>query len=1118
MNERSTHRMQHVLHACMGFILPLFLFFPHPLTAQTQRTITGTILDGRTNSPMGDVSVLVKGLKTGVTTGSNGAFAIRAKQGDILVFSYAGYETHEEPVQALSVVNYTLRESNAKLDEVVVIGYGTVRRKDLTGAVASVSGKQIAAVPVTNAAQALAGKIPGVNVTSQDGRPDASVSIRVRGGGSISQSNEPLYIVDGFPVGSINDIPPNQIESIDVLKDASSTAIYGARGANGVIIVTTKSGKNGKLTISYDNFVQYNQPTKYLETMSAYDYVAYNWQYARAISAGYANAWEWLWGIGSYAAQYNNTAGIDHYKSVQAVNYSKEAYGPSWSHNHNLSIGNGNGKTRYLLSGSYADNEGMKINSWFKRANASFKLEQKISDRLTFSFDTRFTDIERMGNEGTSNGKGSILSSSYQFRPIATRDVLGELNDTKNTQLGLYDLVLQDQYNPVELIKDYFPLAKERSVRSNAALSWTIIKGLTARSEFGLNLFANRNKTWSGATYNNYLDAAGNKTFAGNASVVSSEGWSMRWVNSLTYQVNGLGKDHTLNFVAGQEVNNSGSESTSMSGSRYPVSFTRERAFGTMDQYYRDSTRNTYYSLGSTVGSPNRLNSYFGRLNYSLFDKYLFTATMRTDGSSRFSPSHRWAYFPAAALAWRLSDESFLKNVRWVDNLKVRLSYGSVGNDGISANQWKTQWSSTGLTRYSIAEAQQNTYVPQSTIANPNLKWETTITRNLGFDFTLFDKRLYGTVDVYRNNTKDLLMLTSISAISGFTATYQNIGGTSNRGIEFSLGSDVVRGKDFNLSANFNINFNRGRIDALAPGVNGLYKSNWGSTGTQPNTGDYILQVGKPVGQVRGYTYDGWYTTADFTYNNGIYTLNKGVADISSGILGTVYGTTANKPGGQVAYPGVIKFKDLNGDGVVNEKDVSIIGDMTPKNTGGLSLNASYKALDFAANFNWSYGNQVYNANYLAAFYGSKEDGLYKNKLNYLSSSYRIYDIQNGQLTFVTDPQALNKLNANATTFLPFHENPVVSTLGIQNGSFLRLNTVTLGYNLPTGLVHKARMTRLRVFASIFNALTLTNYRGLDPEVNTNTAQGNAQYPTIGLDWGAYPRARSFTAGVNVEF
>jgi TonB-linked SusC/RagA family outer membrane protein len=1016
-----------------------------------------------------------------------------------------------------TVINFTLEVSTSKLDEVVVIGYGTSKRKDLTGAVSSVSGKELAAVPVANAAQALQGKLAGVNVTTQDGRPGASVSIRVRGGGSVSQSNEPLYIVDGFPVSSISDVPANQIQSIDVLKDASSTAIYGARGANGVIILTTKNGRAGKLTINYDSYLQFNEPTKYLGTLSAYDYIAYNWAYAKSVTNAYAKAWEDLWAIGGSAATFGNTQGIDHYKNVDAANYSKQTYGSSFSHNHNLSVSNGNASTKYILSGSYLDDDGMKLNSSFKRINASFKLNQRISNKLNFSFDTRFTNMELTGDEPTTNATGSILSSAYRFRPIATKDVLGQLDDRINTQLGLYDLVLQDQYNPVARIKDYLPVAKQRSLRSNASLTWNIIRGLTARSELGYNIFWNKSKSWSGSLYNNYLDVNGAPTYAGNASIATSEGWGLRWVNTLNYQVPISNDKHSLSAIVGQEVNNSYSESTSMFGNKYPVGFSAERAFALMNQYLASTTTvNSGFSSG--VGTPNRLTSYFGRLNYSFLDKYLLTGTFRADGSSRFSPTNRWGYFPAGAIAWRVSQEDFLKEVKWINNLKLRLSYGEVGNDGISANLWKTQWSSDGLTRYSINEVQQSSYSPASTIANPNLKWETTTTTNIGLDFSLFENRLSGSIEVYKNKTKDLLLLTSISAISGFSSTYDNIGSTSNRGIELSLGADIIKTKDFTLNANFNISFNKGRVDELAPGVNGLYKTGWASTTMSPSNGDYILQVGKPVGQVRGYTYLGWYTVDDFNYANGIYTLKTGVPDIGPGILGNVFGTNANKPGTQVAYPGVIKLKDVNGDGIVDNNDVGIIGDMTPKNIGGMSINSTYKGLDFSLNFNWSYGNKIYDANYLGGFYGSKEDGLYRNRFDYLSTAFKIYDIQNGQLVSVTDPTALKALNANATTILPYHETAVVSSLGIQDGSYLRLNTVTLGYSLPGKIIQKAGMNRLRVYASIYNALTFTKYPGLDPEVNTNTGQGGAQYPTIGLDWGTYPRARSFTFGLNVEF
>lgn len=1102
-------------------VVLMLLFVLTSLAVQAKnKTISGKVTDNK-NEPLIGVAVTATGTTIGTITDVSGAYSISVPEGQAtLQYSYLGFITVTEDIGGRTEINIVMEEDVKKLEEIVVVGYGVMKKRDLTGAVASLKQDQIAAIPVSNVAQALQGRLAGVNVISQDGRPDASISIRVRGGGSVSQSNDPLFIVDGFPVSSISNIPGSQIESIDVLKDASSTAIYGARGANGVIIITTKSGKSGKIKVSYDGFGKFNVPTKYLPTMNAYDYIAYNWAYASAISDSYANGWEMLWGIGRHASAYNNTEGIDHYKNVGAKNYSKEAYGSSFSQNHSLNISGGNDNTKFLIGVNQTDEDGMKVNSWYKRTNATFKIDQKLSNRLSISLDTRYVNVSRVGNEGTTNGQGSILSSSYWFRPIATADVLGELNDSKNTAIGLYDNYLQDLFNPVSRIKDFTPKTKERSLVANTGLNWKIGAGFNFRSELGLSAYWNKTNTWSGAIFNNYYNAAGEKTYGGNASIASSEGWSARWVNTLNYEVQGLGKNHNLTILAGQEISDSGSESITINGSYYPVSFDAERAFAMMNQYRTSTGTTNYFSYSSNVGTPSRMQSYFGRVNYSLLDKYLFTATYRADGSSRFAPTHRWGYFPAAAFGWRLSEEGFVKNnLVWVDNLKLRVSYGSVGNDGISANLWKMNWQSDGLVGWSINESQQPSYSPASTtIANPDLMWETTITRNLGLDFGFFKNKIYGSAEVYWNSTNDLLMLTNVPTISGFTSTYDNVGSTSNKGLEISVGTDIVRSKDFNLSANLNVNVNKGKIESLAEGVNGLYRSQWGSSMTQPNTGDYVLKEGEPVGLVRGYVYDGWYTVDDFTFANGKYTLKEGIPDIGAGIIGTVYGTTALKPAGQVAYPGVMKLKDTSGDGVVNESDVDIIGNTNPKHTGGLNIQGNFKNLDFQMGFNWSYGNKLYNANYLASFYGSKEDGLFRNRLNYLSSSYKIYDIQNGQIASVTDPTALSQLNANATTFLPYHENPVVSTLGIQDGSYLRLNTITMGYTLPQSLLRVLKISKIRLYGTIYNAYTWTNYPGLDPEVSTNTNQGNAQYPTTGLDWGAYPRARSFVFGLNVEF
>lgn len=1070
------------------------------------------------------VNIIEKGTTNGVVTDSNGEYKMNVSEGATLVFSSVGYAPMEMAVGSQTTINVSLTLDVAQLQEIVVIGYGTSTRRNLTGSVASVSSEEINRAPVSDVSQALKGKMAGVNVTTQDGRPGAAVSIRVRGAGSISQSNEPLYIVDGFPVSSISDIPGGQIESIDVLKDASSTAIYGARGANGVIIITTKSGREGVLKVTYDNYLQWNTPPKYFDTMDASTYIKHNWAYAAAISDGYASAWEQLWGVGRFAAANNNTSGnggLDHYNNVASTNFSKEVYGSSFSQNHNLSLSNGTDKTKYMLAVNYVDDNGMKINSSYERLFANFKVDQKLGKKVEFSFNTRYSNVENIGNEGTGTSGGSLLSTSYWFRPIATEDVLGELSPIINTQLGDYDNILQDVYNPYNRINDYDDTNVTRSLVTNTALTWTILDGLIARSDLGVGSTWGRRKIWSGAVYNNYLTDDGTVTNAGNATIRASEGWNLRWVNTLNYDVKGLSDNQKLSFLGGFEMLNSGSQWTEVWGNRYPASFDQDRAFANMDQYERsESVINGGFS--SNTATPSRLLSYFGRVNYSLNDKYLFNATFRADGSSRFAPTNRWGYFPAASFAWRMSQESFMNNVSWVSDLKMRVAYGTVGSDRIGSDLWKGSWLSGGLTRYSINEQQQVSYETPETIANPNLKWETTTTRGIGLDFALFkNDRLSGTIDVYKNTVSDLLVKTPVAAISGFSYTYDNIGSTSNQGVELTLRSEIIQTGDFKLRAGMNINFNKGNVDKLDEGINGLYQSNWAGVYTTPRE-DYVLMEGQPVGLVRGWIYDGWYTTDDFDYANGVYTIKSDVVDIGQGVISNIYGTIGHKPGSQTAYPGVPKFKDISGpdgspDGIVDQYDITVIGNMNPKNTGGFYIGGNFKSFDFSLDFNWSYGNQIYNASHLQAYQGGKEAGLYRNRYSELGGHYKIFDIVNGVMTNITDPAALDALNTNATTYLPYGENSINSTFGIEDGSYLRLNTVTIGYSLPESAISKVGIKRLRVYGSIFNAMTITGYSGLDPEVNTNPS-ANSTYPTPGLDYGAYPRPRSYTLGLNLQF
>lgn len=1080
------------------------------LASFAQQKVSGHVTDA-TGEPLIGVSVTIKGTSTGTVTDFEGNYTLPSVTSSTQIqFSYIGYLTKNITVGNKSTIDVTMEEDNAALDEVVVIGYQTVRRRDLTGSVASVSGKTIASAPVADLSQALQGKLAGVNIVSQDGRPDATISIRVRGGGSISQSNEPLILIDGI-AGSMSDIPADQVESIDVLKDASSTAIYGARGANGVILVTTKGAKEGRVSVSYNGYAKFNTPTKYLEALSPYDYLAYTWAVADAFNPAYANEISKLFGL--------ENGGIEQYKNVSQYDVQKDVYGNSFSHNHDVTISGGTDKTKVLFSFNYMDEEGLKVNSYKKRANVSLKFNQKIAKNLDFALDARYVDVESMSNEGTTSGQGSILSFAYRFRPIATSDIKGDLSALREGNIENFGRqTLWDLYSPYERVKDYEPLSLRQHLRGTASLNWGIIKGLTYHTDFTLGRGWSQTKNWSGAIYNQgYTSDDGEKLFAGDAQYSQAKSWNLRWTNTLNYQFD-ITKGHNLNILVGHEITNSGGESIGINANHFPANFTKENAFAMMNQFDPDAGKSTTFYSGHNT--PERIISYFGRLNYNMLDRYLLTFTMRADGSSKFSPNHRWGYFPAAALAWRISEEPFMANTKsWLDNLKLRVSYGTVGNDGISADLWSQTWAAETDNRwkYIMGGSILPSYdLASSSMANEDLKWETTITRNIGIDFSFLNGRLWGTIDLYKNTTKDLLMNTSLPGITGFTSTYANIGQTSNKGIEISLGGVIYKDKDWNVTASANINFNKGNVDELAEGVTGEYGTQW--IQSKMPSDDYILKVGEPVGLVHGLVAQGFYTTADFDYANGVYTLKPGIPDLASN-LSQFYGVpNGGRPAGQVAYPGFPKYQDTDGNGVINSEDYTVIGDMNPTHTGGFNINATYKGFDLGMYFNWSYGNKIYNVNKLASMYGYKEGGIFMNKLEFMKDAYKLYDIVNGQLVRYTEPADLDRLNANAKYPLAYHETGIVSSDGIEDGSYLRLNTLTLGYTLPKQLINRIGMSNCRIYGTVYNLFTITGYDGLDPEVNANTRQGNAAYPTTGLDWGTYPRSRSFVIGLNVSF
>ncbi len=1089
-----------------------------PVVTFQQLTVVGKVTDSDTGEPLPGVNVLVEGTTIGGITDTDGNYKIEVSNSDaVLVFSYIGYQSEKVSLGGQSTINMALKPDIKSLEEVVVIGYGTVKKKDLTGSVASVKGDQLKAIPTSNVAQALQGKLAGVSVISQDGRPDASISIRVRGGGSISQSNDPLVLIDGIP-GNINDIPAEMVESIDVLKDASSTAIFGARGANGVILITTKRGKEGKATVSYSGYAKFNTPTGYLETFGPYDYLSYKWGLLDVYFGNtYTTPFQQLFGIGAYTG--NNSAGIDAYKNVSKYNLQKDVYNSSFSHNHDLTITGGTDKTKIIFTVNYMDEDGMKLKSYAKRATSSFKLDQKINKKLDFNIDVRYTNRETMGNESTVSGYGSSVSGSYRFRPIAIEDIKGDLAFLDHSSLGEESFVMDEMYSPVKVINDREDLTMRQSFRGTSGIKWNIVKGLNYRSELTLVRDYTQVKNWRGPTpssFNevNYLTGDGTPQWAGDADYRKTDGWNLRWTNTLGYEIE-MKDIHRISILAGQEMTNSSGSNMRIYGKKFPANFTKENAFAMISQYGSDLV------ISSGVTTPARIQSFFGRANYSLFDKYMFTATFRADGSSNFSPEHRWGYFPAVALAWRVSQESFLKTSHWLDDLKLRASYGEVGNDAISADQWSQLWTAESDTRwqYGMNNVLLSSYdLASSQMANRDLKWETTITRNIGLDFTIFNSRLWGTVDIYKNSTKDLLMLTDLPSITGFTTSYANIGQTSNKGVEISVTGAVFKNQNWNITAGANINFNRNNIDKLAEGIQSAYGTQFLQQNT-PNS-DYILKEGKPVGIVMGYKMDGkgYYTPDDFDYNSttGMYTLKAGVPDLSGAFVAYRGGLV---PGSQQAYPGLPKFVDAVADGVIDVKDYVEIGNMNPKHTGGFNLNVNFKNVDLGMFFNWSYGNDIYNANKLATlFNGNKGGGLYGNKLDIVKDSYTLFEIQNGNLLRLTTPEQLNAANANATLPSTYLQQGYVSDIGIEDGSFLRLNTLTLGYSLPKQLLSRMKTSNIRIYGAIYNVFTLTGYSGLDPEVSTDLNVNNARYPTPGLDWGTYPRARQLVVGLNATF
>ena len=1015
-------------------------------------TLKGVIVD-ETDTPLIGATVQVKGTSTGSITDFDGNYTIKANKGAVITFSYIGYKTQEIKFTGQPTVNIKMVPDNQTLDEVVVVGYGTMKRSDLTGSVASIAAKDVEGFKTSSVAGALGGQIAGVQITSTDGTPGAGFSINIRGVGTLTGDSSPLYIVDGFEVDDIDYLSNSDIESIEILKDASSSAIYGARAANGVVLISTKSGKIGKPIINYNGSASYRKISKKLDVLSPYEFVKLQGEVNSKYSDSYFKT-----GNDDDGNPYRYQS-LDDYIGVSGVNWQDETFNPTWSQDHSLSIMGGTEDTKYNASFSRYIENGIFKNSGFNKTTGKFRLDQKLSKSLSFNFTVNYalTNREGVGTSGDS-GRFNMLAQILSARPtgglkLTDEELLASAIDPEMLESG----ESLAQVNPVKQTESVTNNKRAEMWSGNASATWQIIKGLTFKTSGTYNTTNNRTdifyKDGSKEAYRN-----GQKPYGR-----TQMGRDVRWTNSNNLTWKQKVKKHNYDIMLGHEV--------SFKSTEYLLGEAMDFPF--------DNLGNDYLGLGATPSrvessySEKTLLSFFARGNYNYDNRYLFTATVRADGSTVFSNKNKWGFFPSFSAAWRVSEEAFMKDVEWVSNFKVRLGWGIVGNDRISNYLSMDLYEAN---KYGIGNNTVTVLTPKQ-LKNANLKWEGASSVNLGVDLGFFDNRLNVTADFFIKDTKDLLLAQSLAHVTGFDSQMQNIGKIQNKGIELSLNSTNIQTRNFTWQTNFNISFIKNTLKGLASGVESMYaRSGFDSNFTAY---DYIATVGQSLGLIYGYEFDGIYQSSDF------YTTPDNQLILKEGI-------TNNARYGSVK-PGVVKYKDQDGDGIITTNDRTVIGNAMPKWYGGITNTFNYKGIDFSFMFQFNYGNDIYNATRL---YATQSRSGRRNMLAEVADRWS---------------------PTNASNKVPSQDGYIVNDVYsrfIEDGSFLRLKNITLGYTLPHKWTRKFHASKLRIYATGQNLFCISGYSGYDPEVNS--ASSNPMTP--GLDWGAYPKSRVFTFGIDLQF
>ncbi|MDR2824890.1 MAG: TonB-dependent receptor [Prevotellaceae bacterium] len=1059
------------------FLIVAFALVSVTLLAQT-RTVSGVVTDQR-SEPLVGVTVKAKGANAATMTDADGRYSLNVPQNvTALEVTYIGYKTDEQRISG-TTVNFTLQEDATSLDEVVAIGYQTVRRKDLTGAVSSVAGEALKKIPTSSVQEALTGQLAGVQVTTSEGSPDAQISIRVRGGGSITQSNEPLYVVDGFPVSDISSIAPSDIETIDVLKDASSAAIYGARGANGVIIITTKSAKAGKIQVNYNGYYGISKIANPLKRLDVQDYL--KWQYELSLLRGSKSAYE------KYFGAYQD---MDMYANYKGIDWLDQLYGNTGETlNHNVSVSGGSETINFTASYAHVNNDAIMKNSSYNRDNLSLKLGIQSSKSTKIDLSARYANTNILGAGSTdgsrtavgmrdSRTKLAMLYSPIPFKVVNLDDAEDDMND------NLID--------PFVSLRDNDRKQRREALNLAGGFSWQIFENFTVRTEAGLDRYNSKDTRFYGPTsYNSRNTANGTQ---GMPIITVANAWRniFRNTNTINYDFKALlPETHSLNLIAGEETITGNSESLANIATDYPVEFTFEDCINLTGQGKAQPFDNKF-------GATDKLISYFGRINYGYHDRYLLSASFRADGSSKFAREHRWGYFPSVSAAWRISEESFMEGIKdAVSNLKIRASFGKAGNNEIpSGTMFQDYNRTTSNTGWLYND---NIWAPnQEIMANPKLTWETTTTRNVGLDFGLIKNRLYGTFDFYWNTTDNLLIRYPVTG-SGYKFQYMNVGQTENKGFEATVNWIALDKKNYGLNLSFNIGFNKNKVNSLGGLDQITTQSYWNSEVLD----DYIVKVGGQIGEMQGYLSDGRYEVDDFAgYDESTekWILKDGQPTYSDILDANI-------------RPGSIKLQDKDGDGKITAADKRVIGNANPVHVGGFSINGRLYGFDLTAMFNWSYGNQVYNANKIEYTSSSKYN--YRNMIDMMAAGNRWTNLRpDGTLS--TDLNELREMNKNTTLWSPYMKNFILTDWAVEDASFLRLNTLTLGYSLPDDVVRSVKLQQVRFYISAYNVFCLTKYTGFDPEVSTRSS--SSDMPTPGVDYAAYPKSRQFLFGVNLTF